>query len=142
MESVQLHSLITAVSHLSDENLQKILQNRNIQLEKTRLSEYLAACDAPNLKKAESKVRVTSAYTSTVPGRGEPSHFYGHRLERQGFWRSYMITRPEGEISLEVCSWCHRHPHPEGGSEFVFELFASYGETEGSAETACLRRGW
>jgi hypothetical protein len=78
--------LSTAVSLMSEEHFQKVLAIRQPQIEKTRISEYVAGSEKMQLKSAADKIKIVSALsrrhgTGKKPSatmRGAPFTTFAH----------------------------------------------------------------
>jgi hypothetical protein len=151
MESLQFHCLNTAISLMSDEEVNKILLKRRIQLEKTRIHKYLATCD-DEFKAAASKIIVNSAFDSgLLKDVTAPNSQYDDIFECQHSSSSYVVLGRE-ERCLIARKWRRKCKplwgnYHTAGTEYNFELSLTYGDTTGWAESKFLEptdleKGW
>jgi len=139
MESLQFHCLNTAVSLLSKQDMQKILSNRAIQIEKTRLSKYLEDCDA-DFSASVNQIKVMAASQTELPSfpaEAKPVYIVS-QVNQDVRWCSYVVSREIEEQPLQVFAWWRKSGN--GASDVIvnkFQINMSYGESSGTAEIIC-----
>jgi hypothetical protein len=148
MESLQFHCLSTAVSLLSEEDFEKILLYRRIQVENTRLSEYLATCDQ-DFKAKASKIK--AIYVLGPGGITWPDLDNTYIKELWCFIvaRDYKVIGPEQEYDLKLLAWWHEckfgfydRGWPKEKEDHLCYLTLTYKDVSGRAIISFPSGGW
>jgi hypothetical protein len=141
LESLQFHCLNVAVSLLSKQDMQKILLNRAIQIEKTRLFKYLECCDDDFVATARKIKVISASQTELPPFPAEAKLVYTEsEVDQHVFWRSYVVSRGTEEHSLEVFArWCKSGNIASNAIVNTFQITMSYRKKSGEAKITCAQ---
>jgi hypothetical protein len=119
--------------------MQKILLNRAIQIEKTRLFKYLECCD-DDFVVAARKIKVISAsQTELPPFPVEAKLVYTEsEVDQHVFWRSYVVSRGVEQHSLEVFArWRKSGNMASNAIVSTFQITMSYRKQLGEVKITC-----
>jgi hypothetical protein len=143
---LKFQCLSTAVSLMSEEAFQKVLAIRQRQLEKTRISEYVAGSNNRQLKSAADKIKVISA--------PEPQGSDWKQVKEADLWlagthhycfcaRKYAIGPEEFPLHISTltnqCSFDDWHKIC--GWELTYKISVTYKESSGCSSIHYVTHG-
>ena len=119
--------------------MQKILLNRAIQIEKTRLFKYLECCDDDFIAAAHNIKVISASQTELPPFPAEAKLVYTEsEVDQHIFWRSYVVFRGMEEHSLEVFArWRKSGNMASNAIVNTFQITMSYRKQFGEAKISC-----
>ena len=142
---LKFQCLSTAVSLMSEEDFQKVLAIRERQLEKTRISEYVAGSDNRQLKSAADKIKVISAPEPQGSDWEEAKDDFWLAETHHCYFcaRKYAIGPEEFPLTISTltnqCSFDDWHKIC--GSELIYKISMIYKESSGCSSIHYMTHG-